>query len=118
MVRVTTRTSLPLKINIRALLILQLIAKHYPSVGTYRLSGSVVIWEPASNRRHPSGQHIRALVGGQEQCCCNSKYPIPSILLSSWRHMRLFISNVLIPSSTLVITRDLESLNNLFSVGF
>ena len=74
------------KINICALLRLQLNAKHSSLVGAYQLSASVVDWEPANTRCHPSGQHVGALVAGKEQYFCNNKYPNPSLLQSVWRH--------------------------------
>ena len=105
-------------INICTLLRLQLIAKHSPMVTAYRLSTSVVNQELVNTKRYPSGQHVKALVGEQAQCCCNSKRSIPTLLESVWRHVRLLISNVFIPFCTLLIKRDFESLNNFSSVAF
>ena len=70
---VTIISSLHPKINMCTLLRLQEIAKHSPSVGAYQLSASVVNRDPANTRCQPSGQHVGALVGGQEQCCCRSR---------------------------------------------
>ena len=53
-----------------------------PSIGAYLLSASIQNLLPANIRCHPSGQQTGALSVVQEQCFCNRRKPIPSLLQS------------------------------------
>ena len=106
------------KTNICALLRFQVTLWHSPSVSADQLSGSVVNLDPANTWCQPSWQHVGTLAAGHEQCSWRRRYLIPSWLYSVWREVCLLTSNVLIPSLTLLIRMDFDSLNNWSRVSF
>ena len=76
------------------------IATASPSIGAYLISASIQNLLPANIRCHPSRQQTGALLVAHEQCFCNRKKSIPSLLQSgAWQVMQFF-SNVAMPSRT------------------
>ena len=71
-----------------------------PSIGAYLLSTSIQNLLPANIRCHPSGQQMGALSVAHEQCFCNRRKPIPSLLQSGARQVMRFFSKVAMPFRT------------------
>ena len=69
-------------------------------MGTYQPSASVQNLLPANTMRHLLGQHTGAFSVGHEQCFCNSRKPMPSLLQSASRQVILLMSKVVMPFFT------------------
>ena len=82
-----------------------------PSIGAYLVSASIQNLLPANIRCHPSGQQTGALSVVHEQCFCNRRMPIPSLLQSGVRQMMRFFSNVAMPFRTRSTMTCLECWN-------
>ena len=87
------------------------IAAASPSIGAYLLSASIQNLLLANIRCHPSGQLTGALSVAHEQCFCNRRKPIPSLLQSGVRQMMQFFSNMVMPFRTRSTMTCLECRN-------
>ena len=87
------------------------IAAASPLIGAYLLSASIQNLLPANIRCHPSGQQTGALSVVHEQCFCNRRKPIPSLLISGARQVMRFFSNVAMPFRTRSTMTCLECWN-------